>query len=649
MILLLAITANAQKLEDQTLLTIDGNKYDAGTFMRVYLKNLDIVQDESQKDLDNYMDLYINYRLKLLQAQEMGLDNDEEYKEELASYRSTLAEGYLTDNEVTDELIKEAYERTINEVNASHILIKVDKDAAPADTLKAYSKIKLIKNKLDRGADFDELARNESEGPSAGVDGKIGWFGAFRMVYPFENAAFDTPVGEVSDIFRTDFGYHVLKVNDKRPAPGEVAVAHIMTYDRKPADSADAEARIRMVYEQLESGKEFGDMAKEFSEDINSSRNGGRIGRFGTGGLNSPEFEEAAFALDTLGTYTKPIKTEYGWHIIRLLEKHPVAPYEKIEEPLRNKIKSSPRSRKITESFTNSIKEKYNVTIPKYENYSKEFPLITDSIMTSSWEIPLEKTKRAPLFTIEGKPYYRSDFWEYAYKRHLKDPRKFKSLEDKIKIYFTEFSDRSLVDYYEANLDRDNKEFAFILNEYKEGLLLFELMEEKVWEKAKTDSLGQREFYENNKDKYSYGKRLDLILTQNTSEETAQQVQELLEQGKTVDEIKAQINSTGNTKTMISTGIVEQNYSRLPEDFEVKEGVSDIYKKDNAAFHKVIKVNEILDPTPKSFEESRGAVINDYQQALEKEWMESLRDGREIKVNERVFKKTKKAIAKKAA
>ncbi|PRP68247.1 peptidylprolyl isomerase [Nonlabens agnitus] len=637
----------AQDLKDQTLLTIDGNDYDAGTFMRVYLKNLDIVQDESQKDLNNYLQLYIDYRLKLLQAKEMGLQNNESYKTELQSYRDGLAESYLTDNEVTEALVEEAYERMNSEVNASHILIKVDRSAAPADTLVAYNRIKELKDRVENGEDFATVARNHSEGPSAKESGELGWFGPFKMVFEFETAAYETETGKVSDIFRTDFGYHILKVNDRRATPDDVVVAHIMTYDKRQDTTITAKQRIDEIYSQLESGRDFSAMATEFSEDINSARNGGKLPRFGTGGLNAPEFEQAAFDLTEIGSYSEPVKTRFGWHIIKLLERFPVPSFEDAESGLRDQIKKSARSRKITESFTNKLLAKYDVKLPRINSYKKRFPAVTDSLMQGSWNMEIGTGASASLFEIEDKEYSQNDFYQFVQEKQVKDYRKFGSLEEKLKMYFKDFVNQSVIDYYDDHLERDNEDFAFIYGEYKEGLLLFELMEKKIWEAAKVDSLGQQAYYEKNKEKYQWKRRLDIDLTQNTTEEAAVKVKQLLENGTALDQIKEQINEKGNTKVMVSSGVVEEGYSRLPQNFEVKEGVSRVYDKEDSGFYKVVNVKEVLEPTAKTFEEARGAVINDYQQQLENEWMKSLREGRDIKIHDKVLKKVKKEIEEK--
>ena len=238
----------------EVLFTIDNHPYYTDEFLRVYNKNLDLVKDDSQKNLDNYLELFLGYKLKVEKANKLGLQNGLSYQNELKSYRNQLSKNYLNDSKVTNELVAEAYNRMQNEVRASHILVLVDESASPEDTLKAYKKIQDIKIRADKGENFEELAFQTSEDPSAKENkGDLGYFSAFRMVYPFENAAFTTPRGQVSKIIRTRFGYHVLKVNDIRPNRGEVTVAHIMTLNPKPEDADQDKAKntINDIYKKI--------------------------------------------------------------------------------------------------------------------------------------------------------------------------------------------------------------------------------------------------------------------------------------------------------------------------------------------------------------------------------------------------------------
>jgi peptidyl-prolyl cis-trans isomerase SurA len=308
------------------LFTVNNTKVTTNEFLRIYNKNLELVQNEDQKDIDEYLKLFINYKLKLEEAYDLGFDNDKKYANELKSYRNKLSKKYLTDTKINDNLLKEAYERTVYEVNVNHILIKVDEDASPEDSLKAYNKVlEYKKNALKDG--FENTMSNANDGKVVFGE-SLGYFSAFKMVYDFENIAYTTNVGEISDPFRTKFGFHILNVVDKRKSQGEVTVAHIMVANENDKITTSPKKRIYEIWEKVNDGNSFSDLAKQFSDDKNSARKGGQITRFGSGELSSLEFEKVAFSLENVGEVSKPIQTKYGWHIIKLIKKHDIKSFK---------------------------------------------------------------------------------------------------------------------------------------------------------------------------------------------------------------------------------------------------------------------------------------------------------------------------------
>ncbi len=308
---------------NEVLFTIDNKPFYTDEFVRVYNKNLDLVKDESQKDLNNYLDLYLAYKLKVTKAYELDLDKESRYINELNSYRTQLAKEYLTDKKVTDELVQEAYQRSLKEVRASHILFLVNEDALPQDTLKVYQKAISVRNRILKGEDFKALAEQFSEDPSAKENkGDLGYFSAFRMVYPFENGAYNTKVGEVSEPIRSRFGYHLIYVADVRDNRGDVIAGHIMlSKSEDKAKNEENAQKIKDIYQKLQQGEKFEDLAKQFSDDKTTSEQGGKLAKISSGQLNSVVFEDAVFSLKNNGDYTKPVETEFGWHIIKLFEK----------------------------------------------------------------------------------------------------------------------------------------------------------------------------------------------------------------------------------------------------------------------------------------------------------------------------------------
>src|SRR5574343_105686 len=309
--LLLTIGANAQT--DPVVMEIDGKPVTKSEFLQIYLKNNSAPQYD-KASLDEYMELFKKFKLKVAEAEVLGYDIIPKLKKELEGYKKQLAHPYLVDAAKNEELVKQAYDRTVNEIRASHILIKLDPNAAPADTLAAWDKIMGLKKRIEKGEDFASVAkgRNGSEDPSAlSNGGDLGFFNAFQMVYPFEEAAYTTPMGTVSEPFRTRFGYHIVKVTDKRPARGTMRAAHIMVATSKSATEEDvknAEKKINEIYAKLQAGAKFEDLVKDFSDDPSSNQKGGELPAFGSGTTTRmvPAFEDAAFALTANGEYLTP-------------------------------------------------------------------------------------------------------------------------------------------------------------------------------------------------------------------------------------------------------------------------------------------------------------------------------------------------------
>ncbi len=637
------ITAFAQFKDQNTLLTIDGEPVYVDEFLRVYSKNLEMVQDESQKNKAAYLDLFINYKLKTKEAIAQNLHKNPEFQKEFSGYEEQLSQNYLYEQEITESLIKEAYDRMQEEINANHILIMVEPNAAPEDTLAAYTKIKGIREKALQGEDFEALAKEYSEEPNADERaGALGYFKGFGMVYPFENAAYNTPKGQISDIVKTQYGYHILKVNDRRPVPQEVTVAHIMISTRNEMSEEDAKKRIEEIHQKVKQGESFEELARQFSQDPGSSQKGGALSRFGSGRLNSPVFEQTAFSLKNAGDISEPVKTDFGWHIIKLIERHKRASYEDSKQEILKRIKSSDRSKVIVASINDQIKEKYGFTV--VENPMPFFnTFVTDSILKRKWDYPANEQKlKNTLFKIGNKKYTFGDFAEYI-KERQKRARAFQDKEELLKVYYDEFELETLKDFFKTTLKEENKDYAALLSEYRDGLLIYELMQKNIWEPSKKDSLGLENFYEKNKGNYKWETRVEAVIASTSNEDIAGQIKKSMESGTSQSEIRKKFNTDDSVQVIFTEGVYELGNSILPDDFEAKEGVSKVYslsgdKNKKSSQFIVIRVAKVLPPTTKSLHTVKGKVINDYQTYLEAEWMKELRDKYNVKVNRKAIK-----------
>jgi len=347
----------AQTTDKPVLFTVADTPVYSEEFIRIFNKNLDLVKDESQKDVDSYLELFINYKLKIKEAQAKGLDTMPTYVRELSNYKSQLAKNYLTDTKVTDALVEEAYHRTANEVKASHVLIRLDENASPQDTLKAYNELLKLRDRILKEG-FQPVQKEVHNGKTVYAE-NLGYFSAFKMVYDFENAAYTTKVDDVSMPFKTRFGYHIVLVEDARPSRGERTVAHIMINNKRDDKLEDAETRIHEIYKKIQQGESFESLAKQFSEDRSSSENGGKLAAFSGGQLSSTEFEDVAFGLKNEGDISAPFESSFGWHIIKLLDKSEVADFNTMKSELEARVKRDSRSQLINTSIVNTLKERY--------------------------------------------------------------------------------------------------------------------------------------------------------------------------------------------------------------------------------------------------------------------------------------------------
>ena len=486
-VLSISFSVFSQK-KDKVLVTIDGESTKISEFKRVYEKNLDAIDDDEAKDVTKNLELYINYRLKVKEAYKNKLDTLPSYKREMETYKNQLSAPYLQDTTFIDKLVKDAYFRTKNEVKAKHILIRTPRDASPKDTLEAYTKISKIRDRIVNGEDFEKVAIETSEDQSAkgnpasgvkGNGGNLGYFSAFSMVYPFEDAAYTTKVDEVSKPFKTRFGYHIVKVDEFRPSKGEVEAAHILIRDttnvgKKVIDS---------VYQKILANEKFEDLAKEYSEDPGSKATGGKLGKFAANRMVKP-FSDAAFALENEGDVSKPFKTRFGWHIVKLIKKHPIQSYEEMKDALKTKVKKSSRMQLSDQAVINRLKSEYSIA--EFEEAKK---ILNNPKLRSIAKDSLQKT----MFSVNETKILQEDFIKYIRNRRHKP----------VFILYEDFKNQEILNYYKENLVHTEPEYAYTLKEYEDGLLLFELMQQKIWMKSSKDSLGLKSYFDKNKANYN--------------------------------------------------------------------------------------------------------------------------------------------------
>lgn len=616
-------------MENAALITIDGEPVPADEFLYVFNKNQYNIDSISQRqEVLDYLELYVNFKLKVKEAEELGIHETDAFKEELEGYRKQLAKPYLTERKVTEDLIEEAYQRLKTEINAAHILLSLSPNASPEDTLKAYNKAIDIRRQAIQGKDFHQLARQYSEDPSATMNGgDLGYFTALQMVYPFEDAAYKTPKGQISMPVRTRFGYHLIYVKDKRPSQGQVKVSHIMvraTQGISAEDSIAARKKIYEIYEQLRKGADWFEMANQYSDDIASKASGGALPWFGTGSM-IPEFENAAFSLSEEGKFSEPIKTAYGWHIIRLDDKKPLEPFEVLQPTLEMKVSKDSRAELNKAALIKRLKQE-NDFRPNDEMITAATEDIDSSLVMGQWTYTAEnQALNNTLFTIKDKAYTVKDFYDYITEKQR--PQRNMTVAQYMQVLYEQFSEEQLIAYEEAHLPEKYNEYRMLLKEYRDGILLFELMDKKVWSKAVEDTAGLRNFYEQHLSNYQWGERAKARIYVTTS-------QQKLDSVKTKNLLNQDDLENKDLALNVFKGEYEQSDLPVLSKISWAPGTYDT-QYDNRYYY--IVVEEILPPETKKLNEIRGQVISDYQNHLEKEWVSVLREKHEVQINDEVL------------
>ncbi|MFV0470548.1 MAG: peptidylprolyl isomerase [Paludibacteraceae bacterium] len=634
--LLFLVSALVAQQKEPTLMTINGKKVPLSEFEYIYNKNnSNNILDK--KSLTEYVDLFVNFKLKVEEALTQQLDTLPSFISELATYQKQLAEPYLQDTVALNQLADEAYYRTKNEVEVSHILIKISNIGTETDTLTAYNKAMDIWKRSGK-EDFAKLAEETSEDPSVGQNkGYVGWITALRTPYTFENIAFNTPVGKVSKPTRTYLGYHLIKVLNKRSSRGEVLTAHIMKFTRPDSIKEKAKTAIDSLYQRILAGDDFGELAKKYSDDKGSARNGGELMWFGNEQRMVPEFEDAAFALKNKEDISKPVLSPYGWHIIKLLDRKSLEDFSAMKSKLSAKIAGDERSQKAKEAFVNGVKKQYgfrlnNEAVSDFKNLTKRYAP-TDSL----FEVEVNKLEKT-LFTIGDIKYSEKDFGNYI----LSNVSTSSSIQaDYIKNKLNTFVDAKLIEYEQARLGGKYPEYYYLMKEYHDGILLFDISNREVWDKATKDTEGLTKFFEKHKADYVWDKphyKGKIIFCKDKSTYDAANT---IIKNAAHDSIDTYLNKRLNDSikyVKIEKGLWIENDHKLIDKEVFKTGT---YKTEEDYPYYIV-IGKLLKKEPETYEDVRGAVTTDYQNYLEKEWIKSLRKKYSVEIDQKVLKTVKK-------
>ncbi len=629
-LLFTASMAFAQK-GGPAVFSVDGDTVWGAEFERVFSKN-DKTPDEkpTMQELEEYLDLYVRFKLKVKEAYDLGMDTNRSFQQELAGYRKQLAQPYLTDKSITERLIEEAYERMGYEVEASNLMIHLSPAASPADTLRAWNRINNWRDLiLSEKYSFERVTRDSStDDHGRKNEGRLGYFTAFSMIYPFENQAYNTKVGEISEAFRTQYGYHIVKVTDKRKSRGDLKVAHILIRVNNDSEYEKNKPRIDAIYDRLKKGESFATLVKDFSEDFATRESGGQLNWIKSVGGGVPkDFKEAAYALKD-GAYSSPVKTELGWHIIKRIEEKEMPKLDEVRETIKYKIGRDSRSELNKEAVLKRVKTENNYAL-NTSNWKSYKATITDTSFLYNWNPTMAQKSQTPIFTIGEKNYTFGDFSTYLKQSDARKPNQNTGsfADDMLAKYVDEMN----LEYEESILESKYDDFKYLMQEYRDGILLFELSNKTVWNKASEDTTGLQNFYEEHKTDYVWKERVETKSYVCSSKKSAKMVKKLLKR----DSSDKAILNTVNKSDALGVNIVYKTYERgQNEDIDKLKWTKSLHKiKEEGTNNTIfIKMGTILLPGQKELNETLGPVTSDYQKHLENQWIERLKDTYEVNI-----------------
>jgi len=643
------------KLDNQVLMTIGGKPVTVKEFTDVYAKNNlkgDVIE---KKSVDEYIDLFTTFRMKVMEAEAQQLDTSAKFQNELAGYRKQLAKPFMSSDDITDELLQEAYQRKQKDIRASHILIRCDKHALPSDTLKAYNRAMDIRKRALKGEDFGELAVRYSEDPSAkdtkataemparqGNHGDLGYFSVFDMVYPFETGAYNTKEGEISMPVRSDFGYHIIKVQSVTDALGTVQAAHIflqLPFDASAEDEAAMKQKADNIYKELmdHNGENWNEAVKNYSDDRGTLPRNGALSSFTVSRI-VPQFIEACKSIK-VGEIAQPVRTSYGYHIIKLLGYSGVGTFDKEAKGLADRIEKDSRSKKSEEAVLKQIRQEYK--FKANDKNIEAFMVTVDSTILDKTYKPSDKADmNAVLFTIDSKPTKVAEFVDYI-QSHM-TMQKYVTPSTYAYQLYENFSNEKMMDYADAHLEEKYPEFKALVQEYRDGILLFDLMDREVWDKAVKDTTGLKEFHAKQADKYMWEERALATIITVTREESLPKVKALINEGTPLDSLRSVMSRDSINYVYVRKGYYQHGDNQYVDQTEWKVGTMKEIPSTVDQSTVLVYIRELRDPEPKTLREAKGLVTSDYQVELEENWVKMLKEKYPVTVDEKVLEKVRK-------
>ncbi|MBY5956975.1 peptidylprolyl isomerase [Membranicola marinus] len=646
LLILFGFTAplHAQKaMEDPVLFSIGKDNVRVSEFEYVYEKSNGADADYSAESINEFLELYKKFKLKVADARSRGMENNEQLEAELAQYRNQLADKYLSDDAMLDRLTKELYNRMKWDIDVSHILRMLPPGTPKEVKEAALEKLKEAADALASGVDFSAVAKKYSQDRSVSSNG--GHLGYRRAklpdgFYELETAIYNTAAGEMTYPVYSTLGVHLIKVHGRRPDPGTIEVAHILIRHPNPGEKDTSRQAIERIYEMLQAGGDFNKIAQQYSEDKNNRRQNGYLGKFKTG-TYAPAFEDAAFSIPEDGAVSPPVETEFGWHIIKRISLDTLKDYEDEKRFLEEKIRSDDRYQLAQQAFLNRIKKEENFRKMDVSN-EELLDVLTKKVFVMNWEVPQEYENR-PLFQIRDSIYDLENFINYLaanldarYQRSVvRDPA------SEVGHILDQYIDHEMMVFEKAHLEEKYPEFREIMREYREGIMLFEISKEKIWDRAGQDTSGLRSYFDKNRSDFHTAQNIyyNEFIVNTTNSRVLDKVEKLIRK-KTPEKVLKKLNKAAEVVTYQSKKVSEGEFQDHFGTGQIKLADHEIYKKANSAAGITIfgQVQRIEPGEPLEFEDARGAVMSDYQKYLEDQWISELQKKYDIKLNESVLR-----------
>ena len=626
---------------DPVLMTIDGKDVHLSEFEYLYKKNS--AQQVEKESLSQYVDRFVNYKLKVADARHACVDTTAAFKAELESYKNDLVKPYLVDTTVVEKMARRAYDHMTKNVDVSHLMLPRGRDAEELE--RQVARMDSLRNCILAGESFTDLVEKYSIDPSkARNHGDYGFITAGLFPYEWENVAFETPVGQVSKPVVTDYGVHLIRVNGVRPDEGQVEVEHILVMFPRGKEVTDEQKqavknKIDSIYREIKAGANFEELARKHSDD-GSKRNGGKLGWFGRGQMVKP-FEEVSFKLPD-GEISEPFETQFGYHIVKNLGHRATESYEKRRKAILASFERDGRAQQPYQERLKQLREQYKpVRNPQFEAHINQ--LLAKTGKYDSAFVAAVAADNFPAYTFDNK---KGEVLLSQVAHSLYPKAKFNNnaVAGYVSGQLNHVLDKAITDYYVNDLINKNPDFRNLLNEYYEGSMLYEVSNKRVWEAASADTLGLKNYFEQHRDKYIWDEprfKGVILMAKNDSilDEVKKVFPGIRKKAASSEDATEQLhNMFGDKINMERFNNFTQGQNRMVDHVafgEANNGTT------NPAYPVFMMLEGKLVETPETFNDVKGMVTSDYQDVLEKKWVDELHKKYRVVINDKVLKKVK--------